>query len=168
MFLACPLICLEQLHLLAIHVLHNVIRLPLLESKPKSLMRVILVIRLVLVILDLYEVAVYGRGIQRQRHNGIDGRRLRNAPERPALLVPELDQVPIVQHDLVAFVLRGVEQLGECEPLARHLVPVVRVHELVVVNAVRRVPLHPLHRRLARVQRDDIVQQPLPCRRQRE
>ena len=68
------------------------------------------------------------------------------------LFVLELNQQRLVLHDLVRFVLALLEQLGEREPLSRHLVPVVRVNELVVVHAVRRVALHALPGRLTRVQ----------------
>lgn len=73
----------------------------------------------------------------------------------------ELDQVPVVGNDLVPVALGALEQLRQREPLARHLVPVVGVDELVVVYAVRRVPLHALHRRLHLVQRQDVFHERL-------
>lgn len=81
--------------------------------------------------------------------------------QQPHLLVLKLDQIPVVHHHLVPLAHALLEQLRQRKPLPRHLVPVVRVHELVVVHAVRRVPLHPLHRRLAAVERDDVVEQRL-------
>ena len=166
--LAGVLVRLKELNLLAIHMLHHVIRLPLLEAEAHALVAVVLIVGLILVILDLDEVRVDGYGVKGQRDQRVDGGCLGDPAEGPALLVAELDQVAVVDDDLVALVLGRVEQLGQREPLARHLVPVVGVHELVVVHAVRRVPLHPLHRRLAAVQRDDVVQQPLPRRRDRQ
>lgn len=76
-----------------------------LERKAKSLMRVALVVRLVLVILDLNEVAVHRRGIQVQADKRIDGCCLRYDFERLALLVLELYQIFVVLDNLVASVL---------------------------------------------------------------
>lgn len=59
------------------------------------------------------------------------------------------------------LVLGLLEELRQREPLPRHLVPVVGVHELVVVHAVRRVPFDPLDGGLAAVQRDDVVDEGL-------
>jgi hypothetical protein len=66
-------------------------------------MRVVLVVCLVLVILDLDEVAVHRRGIQTQTNERIDGGGLWYELERPALLVLELYQVPIILDNLVAL-----------------------------------------------------------------
>lgn len=78
------------------------------------------------------------------------------------LLVLKLDKVPLVLDHLIPFVHARLEQLGQREPLPSHLVPVIRVHELVVVDAVGRVALHPLDCRLAAVERDDVVNERLP------
>ena len=59
-----------------------------------------------------------------------------------------------------------LETLRQPKPLARHLVPIVRIHELVVVHAVGRVPLHPLHRRVAAVQLQDVIDETLASRRE--
>ncbi len=77
------------------------------------------------------------------------------------LLVLKLDEERVVLHDLVALVLARVEQLWEGEPLPGHLVAVVRVDELVVVHAVRGVPLDAAAGVLARVEGDDVVEQSL-------
>ena len=52
----CGLIRREMLDLLAIHKLHHIVRLPLLEVEPQAGMRVVLIIRLIFVVLDLDEV----------------------------------------------------------------------------------------------------------------
>ena len=65
MLLTRTLIRLKLLHLRAVHVLHNLICLPFLEAKPQTLVRVVLVIRLILVVLDLDEVAVDGGWVER-------------------------------------------------------------------------------------------------------
>jgi hypothetical protein len=54
-----------------------------------------------------------------------------------------------------------LEQLGKSKPLARHLVAVVGVHELIVVDAVRRVPFHAFDRRLTGVESNYIVDESL-------
>jgi hypothetical protein len=60
------------------------------------------------------------------------------------------------------------EKLGQCKPLARHLVAVVGVHELVVVDAVGRVAFHALDRGLAGVEGDDVVDEGLAGGREGE
>lgn len=67
------------------------------------------------------------------------------------LSVLELNQSFFIHHDLIPLVLARLEQLRQREPLPRHLVPVVGVHELVVVDAVRGVALHALDRGFAAV-----------------
>jgi hypothetical protein len=54
-----------------------------------------------------------------------------------------------------------LEQLRKSKPLARHLIAVVGVHELIVVDAVRSVPFHAFDRRLAGVESNDIVDESL-------
>ena len=93
-----------------------------LERKPNTLVRVVLVVGLVLVVLDLDEVAVDGRRVQTQTDKRVDRGGLWDDLECPALLVLELDQVLVVLDDLVAFVLGGLEELRQGEPLAGHLV----------------------------------------------
>lgn len=60
-----PLIRLEFFHLRAVHVLHDLICLPFLEAETQTLVRVVLVIRLILVVLDLDEFAVDGGWVER-------------------------------------------------------------------------------------------------------
>lgn len=102
-------------------------------------------------ILDLDKVLILTDSvrIQAQTDEGIDGGGLGDQLEGPALLVLELDEVAVVLDHLVPFVLGRVEQLGQREPLARHLVPVVGVDELVVVHAVGRVAFDAVDGRLA-------------------
>ena len=77
------------------------------------------------------------------------------------LLISELDQTGLILDDLVLFVLAVLEELRQREPLPRHLVPVVRIHELIVVHAIRRIPPHLLDGRLAAVEVDDVVDESL-------
>ena len=58
--LSSALVLLKVLDLVAVHVLDNVVGLPLLEAETSTLVRVVLVIGLVLVVLDLDEVRVNG------------------------------------------------------------------------------------------------------------
>ena len=81
--LARPLIRLKLLHLRTVHMLHNLICLPLLEGETQTLVRVVLVIRLILVVLDLDEVAVDGGRVERQGDEGIDGGGFRDDFESP-------------------------------------------------------------------------------------
>ena len=60
------LVLLKVLHLFAIHELHHIVRLPLLEAESDAFVRIVLVVRLVLVILDLNKVRVNSVRIQRQ------------------------------------------------------------------------------------------------------
>ena len=64
MFLTRRLVRLKFFHLRAIHMLHNLIRLPFLKAETQPLVRVIFVIRLILVVLDLDKVAVDGGWVE--------------------------------------------------------------------------------------------------------
>lgn len=86
--------------------------------------------------------------------------------EAADLLVPELDQIPVVSNNLVPVAPRALEELRQRKPLAGHLVPVVGIHELIVVHTVGRVALDALHGGLHLVQRDDVVDERLARRRQ--
>lgn len=77
------------------------------------------------------------------------------------LLVSELDQTGLILHNLVLLRLTVFEQFRQSEPLSRHLIPVVRVHELIVVYAVGCVPLHFLDGRFAAVEIEDVVDESL-------
>ena len=72
MLLPRPLIRLEFHHLGAIHMLHDLIRLPLLEAEAQTLMRVVLIVGLILVVFDLDEVAVDGGRVQGEGDEGVD------------------------------------------------------------------------------------------------
>ena len=63
---------------IAIHILRNLIRLPLLQLESPTLIAVVVffIVRLVLVIFDAYEAAMYGFRVQRERDESIDGRGL--------------------------------------------------------------------------------------------
>ena len=73
LFLPSPLILLKYLHLRAIHMLHDLIGLPLLERKPEAFVRIVLVVSLVLVVFYLDEVRVCGGGVEREGHERVDG-----------------------------------------------------------------------------------------------
>ena len=77
------------------------------------------------------------------------------------LLVLKLDQIPIVLHNLIPLTNALVKQLRQRKPLPRHLIPIVRIHELVIIHTIRRIALHALDSRLTAVQRDDIVDEGL-------
>lgn len=56
------------------------IRLPLLEGKPDSLMAIILIVCLVLMIFNSNGVAVYGFGVEGEGYEDIDSGSLRGGP----------------------------------------------------------------------------------------
>lgn len=82
-------------------------------------------------------------------------------PQATYLLVLELDQVPVILDDLVTFVLTLLEELGQSEPLACHLVSVVGVNELVIVDAVGCVTLDASDSGLTAIEREDIIHKSL-------
>ena len=90
----------------------------------------------------------------RQAH---DSRRLWNELEGPTLFVLELNQVSIVLDNFVTLIFACVEELRESKPLACHLVPIIGVHELVIVNTVVSLSFYTFDGRLARVERDNVV-----------
>ena len=73
------------------------------------------------------------------------------------LLISELNQTRLILHNLVPLRLAIFKQFRQSEPLPRHLVPVVRIHELIVVHAVGCVPPHLLDGRFAAVEVEDVV-----------
>jgi hypothetical protein len=70
------------------------------------------------VVLHTNEVGVEGARVEAQTHERIDRCGLVDAGESPGLLISELDEIAVVDDDLVTFVLRQCEQLGEGKPLA--------------------------------------------------
>jgi hypothetical protein len=54
-------------------VLGNLVCLPLLEAESEPLMAVVLVVRLILMIFNSYEVAVNSLGVEGKRDKRIDG-----------------------------------------------------------------------------------------------
>lgn len=82
-------------------------------------------------------------------------------PQATYLLILELDQVPVILDDLVTFVLTLLEELGQSEPLACHLVSVVGVNELVIVDAVGCVTLDASDSGLTAIEREDIIHKSL-------
>lgn len=69
----------------AIHVLHHLIGLPLLEAEAQPLVRVVLVVGLVLVVLDADEVGVLRLRVEREGDEGVDGGGLGDDLEGPGL-----------------------------------------------------------------------------------
>lgn len=80
-----PLILLKRLHLRAIHMLHDLIGLPLLETKPEPLVAVVFVVGLVFVVFDADEVGVFGGRVEGERDEGVDGGRFGDDSEGPGL-----------------------------------------------------------------------------------
>lgn len=72
-----------------------------------------------------------------------------------------MDQPRLILHNLISLILARLEQFWQREPLSRHLVPIIGVHELIVIHAVRRVTTHALHGGLAAVEGDDVVDERL-------
>ena len=77
------------------------------------------------------------------------------------LLISELDQARLILDNLVLLALAVLEQLRQGKPLPRHLVPIVGVHELIVVHAIRRIAPHLLDGRPAAVEVDNVVDESL-------
>lgn len=73
MLLSRALIRFKLLHLRTVHVLHHLICLPFLKAETQTLVRIVLVVRLIFVVLDLDEVAVNGGRVERQGDKGVDG-----------------------------------------------------------------------------------------------
>jgi len=85
-----PIITLEHLDLLGRHQPRNHIGLDLLELEAEPFVRVILLVRLILVVQDKREVGVFGRWVNDERDEGVDGSLLRNEVEGPSLSVSEI------------------------------------------------------------------------------
>lgn len=77
------------------------------------------------------------------------------------LLISELNQTRLILHDLVPLGLAVLEQLRQSKPLPRHLVPVICVHELIVIHAIRCIPPHLLDGRPAAVEVENVVDESL-------
>ena len=77
------------------------------------------------------------------------------------LCVAELNESRLILHNLISLVLTILEQFWQCKPLSRHLIPIVRIHELVIIHAVRCIPLDLLDCGLAAVEVDDVVDEGL-------
>lgn len=79
------LISFEHLYFKTIHILHDVIRLPLLKRRSEAFVRVVFVVGLVLVVLDANEIAVDSGRVKGQANEGVDDSRLGDDLERPRL-----------------------------------------------------------------------------------
>ena len=79
----------------------------------------------------------------------------------PAHVVSNLTSISSTIGTQTAFQDLRFEQLRQSKPLARHLVAIIGVDELVVVDTVGRVAFHTFDRWLAGVEGDDIVDEGL-------
>ena len=77
------------------------------------------------------------------------------------LCISELNKSRLILHNLISFVLTIFEQFRQRKPLPGHLIPIVRIHELIIIHAVRCIPLHLLDCGLAAVEVDNIVDEGL-------
>lgn len=84
------------------------------------------------------------------------------------LFVPELDQTRLVDHDLIPLALARLEQFGQGEPLASHLVSVIGIDELIVVDAIWGITLDTLNGRLTAIESYDVVDKALASWRKLE
>ena len=66
-----PLIRFELLHLWTIHMLHNLIRLPLLKTKSQPFVGIVFIIGLIFVIFYANEVGVCGGRLEREGDEGV-------------------------------------------------------------------------------------------------
>lgn len=65
--LCSSLVSFELFNLWTIHVLHDLISLPLFETEAKTFVRVVFVIGLIFVVFDLDEVGILGRRVEGER-----------------------------------------------------------------------------------------------------
>lgn len=65
------------------------------------------------------------------------------------LFIPKLNQPFFILHNLIPLIHTFLEQLGQSQPLPSHLVSIIRVHELIIIYTVRRIPLHSFDGRFA-------------------
>ena len=82
------------------------------------------------------------------------------------LCVSELNKSRLILHNLISLVLTILEQFRQGKPLPRHLIPIVRVNELIVIHAVGCIPLDLLDCGLAAVEVDDVVDEGLAIGRE--
>jgi hypothetical protein len=143
-------------------------------------------------VLNLHKLRIHSVRVQTQRNKRIDRGRFGDNLESPRLLVLELDDFVVAADDLVAFVLgpgsvhqshailgegrhrelfdtcstldSRFKQFRQSEPLARHLVAIIGVYELIIIDAVGRVAFYTLDRWLAGVEGDDVVDESLTGR----
>ena len=87
---------------------------------------------------------------------------------RTYLCVSELNKSRFILHNLISLVLTILEQLRQGKPLPRHLISVVCIHELIIIHAVRCIPLDLLDCGLAAIEVDDVVDEGLAIGRERD
>ncbi|KAF1914705.1 hypothetical protein BDU57DRAFT_579124 [Ampelomyces quisqualis] len=99
-------------------MLHYMVSLSPLEGKTKALLTIIFLIHLILMIHNRHEVQIARIRIQAQTDQRGDSSGLVDKTKYPGLLVFELDKVFVGADDLVGFVDREGEDLGQCKLLA--------------------------------------------------
>lgn len=82
------------------------------------------------------------------------------------MCVSELNKSRLILHNLISLVLTVLEQFRQRKPLPCHLIPIVRIHELIIIHAVRCIPLDLLDCGLAAVEVDDVVDEGLAIGRE--
>ena len=97
---------------------------------------------------------------------GPSGRMNRTGKQRMIryLSILELNKVSVVYDNLITLIPTLGEQLRQRKPLAGHLIPIVGVHKLVIIDAVRGIALHTLDGGMAAVEGDDVVKEALAGR----
>ena len=81
--------------------------------------------------------------------------------EKSYLRVTKLNQITVIRDDLPSLIIRVLEQLLQRKPLRRHLIPIIRIHKLVIVDTVGGVAFHALDGGFAAVEVDDVLHEAL-------
>lgn len=135
-FLRRMFVLLKLLHLRHVQHFRDIVRLPFLEWKSKTFMRVVLLICLILVVFDLDKVRVDRRRVEGEGNETGHTRSFGDKAKSPGLqsfewgniidfehrldylVVFELNEVSLVLNNFISIVDACAEQLGEGEPLA--------------------------------------------------
>ena len=73
------------------------------------------------------------------------------------LLIDKLNQTRLILHNLISLIPTILKQLRQRKPLPRHLIPIIRIHKLMIIHTIRCIQLHLLDCGLAAVEVDDVV-----------
>lgn len=90
------------------------------------------------------------------------------AGRRTHLSVLELNEITIVNDDLIAVVFTLAKTLWQRKPLSGHLVAIIGIYKLVIIDAVGSVTLNAFDCGLTTVESDDIIDESLSGRTQRQ